>query len=51
MKFYDREKEMAEVKRNPRKFNAQVLEEKYQHIKSHLRGYQVDLKGLSMENM
>lgn len=42
---------VAEVKRNPRKFNAQVLEEKYQHIKSHLRGYQVDLKGLSLEDM
>ncbi len=42
---------VAEVKRNPRKFNARTLEEKYQHIKSHLRGYKVELKGLSMEDM
>lgn len=42
---------VAEVKRNPNKFNAQILEDKYQHIKSHLRGYLVDLKGLSMEDM
>lgn len=42
---------VAEVKRNPRKFSAQTLEEKYQYIKSHLRGYQVELKGLSMDDM
>ena len=42
---------VAEVKRNPRKFNARTLEEKYQHIKSHLRGYKVELKCLSMEDM
>lgn len=42
---------VAEVKRNPHKFNAQMLEDKYRHIKSHLRGYQVELKGLSMEDM
>lgn len=47
----ERRATVAEVKRNSRKFNTQVLEEKYQHIKSHLRGYQVELKGLSMENM
>ena len=38
MRFYDREIEIA-------------LEQKYQYIKSHLRGYQVELKGLSMEDM
>ena len=42
---------VAEVKRNPRKFSANTLEEKYQYIKSHLRGYQVELKGLSMDDM
>lgn len=42
---------VAEVKRNPRKFNAWTLEEKYQYIKSHLRGYKVELKCLSMEDM
>lgn len=47
----DRRATVAEVKRNPRKLNAQMLEEKYQHIKSHLRGYQVVLKGLSLEDM
>ena len=47
----DRRATVAEVKRNPRKFNAQTLEEKFQHIKPRLRGYQVALKGLSMEDM
>ena len=47
----DRRATVAEVKRNPRKFSAHILEEKYQYIKSHLRGYQVELKGLSMEDM
>lgn len=47
----ERRATVAEVKRNPRKFNAQMLEEKYQYIKSHLRGYQVALKGLSLDNM
>lgn len=42
---------VAEIKRNPRKFNAGTLEEKYQRIKPHLRGYKVELKGLSMEDM
>lgn len=47
----DRRATVAEVKRNPRKFSANTLEEKYQYIKSHLRGYQVELKGLSMDDM
>ena len=47
----DRRATVAEVKRNPRKFSVQALEEKYQYIKSHLRGYQVELKGLSMDDM
>ena len=47
----DRRATVAEVKRNPRKFSAHTLEVKYQYIKSHLRGYQVELKGLSMEDM
>lgn len=42
---------VAEIKRNPHKFNAGILEEKYQHIKPHLRGYKVELKGLSMQDM
>ena len=47
----DRRATVAEVKRNPRKFSAHTLEEKYQYIKSHLRGYQVELKGLTMEDL
>lgn len=47
----DRRATVAEVKRNPRKYNAKQLEEKYQNIKSHLRGYDVKLQGLSLEDM
>ena len=47
----DKKATVAEVKRNPRKFSVQALEEKYQNIKSHFRGYQVKLIGLSMEDM
>lgn len=47
----DRRATVAEVKRNPNKFNLQLLEEKFQYIKPFLRGYQVELKGLSMEDM
>lgn len=47
----DRRATVAEVKRNSRKFSAKTLEEKYQCIQSHLRGYQVELKGLSLEDM
>ena len=42
---------IAEVKRNARKYAPALLEQKYQHIKNHLRGYQVELRGLSMEDM
>ena len=47
----DRRATVAEVKRNPRKFNRALLEEKVQHIKPHLRGYQIEIKGLSLEDM
>lgn len=47
----DKRATVAEVKRNPSKFNAKALEEKYNHIKAHLRGYEVELTGLSMEDM
>ena len=42
---------VAEVKRNPNKYNHAILEEKYNKIKKHLRGYTVELKGLSMCDM
>lgn len=47
----DKRATVAEVKRNPRKYSAKILEEKYQCIKSHFRGYEVELIGLSLEDM
>ena len=47
----DRRATVAEVKRNSRKYSSHLLEEKFQYIKQHLRGYEVELKGLSMEDM
>lgn len=47
----DRRATVAEIKRNPQKFNPNKLAEKYESIKSHLRGYKVELIGLSMEDM
>ena len=42
---------VAEVKRNPDRIKPKELEEKYQNIKKHLKGYQVELIGLSMKDM
>ena len=47
----DKKATVAEVKRNPKKFDAEQLSQKYQAIKQHLRGYAVELRGLSMEDM
>ena len=47
----DKQATVAEVKRNARKYDSALLEQKYQFIKSHLRGYQVELRGLSMDDM
>ena len=47
----DRRATVAEVKRNPERYKSKELEEKYEHIKTHLRGYKVELRGLSMEDM
>ena len=47
----DRRATVAEVNRNSRKYSSHLLEEKFQYIKQHLRGYEVELKGLSMEDM
>lgn len=47
----ERQATIAEVKRNPDKFSRKALEEKYEHIKKHLRGYKVQLIGLSMQDM
>ncbi len=42
---------VAEVKRNPEKYKSKESEEKYQHIRKYLKGYDVDLIGLSMKDM
>jgi hypothetical protein len=47
----DRRATVAEVKRNPERYKSKELEEKYEHIKAHLRGYKVELLGLSMDDM
>lgn len=47
----DRHATVAEIKRNPQKISIAKLEEKYDNIKSHLRGYKVELVGLSLEDM
>ncbi len=47
----DHQATIAEVKRNPNKFSYQTLEAKYEHIKKNLRGYKVNLIGLSMQDM
>ena len=42
---------VAEVKRNPEKYKSKEFEEKYQHIRKYLKGYDVYLIGLSMKDM
>ena len=42
---------VAEVKRNPNKFSPKKLEEKYEKVKAHFKGYQVQLIALTMEDM
>lgn len=42
---------VAEVKRNAKKFSINELEYKYQFIKQYLRGYAVQLIGLSLDDM
>lgn len=42
---------VAEVKRNPNKYNPKMLENKFENIRHNLRGYKVELMGLSMEDM
>ena len=47
----DKRATVAEVKRNPKKFDNKLLLEKYEHIKKHLKGYKVEFRGLSMNDM
>lgn len=47
----DRRATVAEVKRNPHKYNPHSLEKKFECIKKHLQGYEVSLIGLSINDM
>lgn len=47
----DKRATVAEVKRNPKKFDNKLLTEKYEHIQKHLKGYTVELIGLSLNDM
>lgn len=47
----DHQAVVAEVKRNPERFRSKELENKYQNIKKYLQGFEVELLGLSMEDM
>jgi hypothetical protein len=42
---------VAEVKRNPMKYDPKTLALKYEQIKKHLKDYNVSLIGLSMNDM
>lgn len=42
---------IAEVKRNPRKYSETVLREKAKHLFSYLKGYEVEYRGYSIEDM
>ena len=47
----DKRATVAEVKRNARKYNPEALERKYACVKKNFRGYEVTLRGLSLEDM
>ena len=47
----DRCATIAEVKRNAQKIDRQQLKEKFEHIKKHLRGYNVEFVALSLNDM
>ena len=47
----DKKAVIAEVKRNPRKYSEASLREKARHILPYLKGYEVEYKGLSLEDM
>ena len=51
LEWLDHRAVVAEVKRNSQKHNPRSPADKYENIKKHLRGYQVDQTGLSMEDM
>ena len=47
----DKRTTVAEVKRNIRKYSPETLEKKYALIEKNFRGYSVELRGLSLEDM
>ena len=47
----DKRAVIAEVKRNPRKYSEVILREKVKHILSHLTGYEIEYRGVSIEDM
>ena len=47
----DKKAVIAEVKRNPRKYSEASLREKAKHILPYLKGYEVEYRGYSMEDM
>lgn len=47
----DKRATIAEVKRNARKYSPEALEKRYECIKKNFRGYDVVLRGLSLEDM
>jgi len=47
----DKRAVIAEVKRNPRKYSEAVLREKAIQILPYLKGYDVEYRGYSIENM
>ena len=42
---------IAEVKRNPRKYSGTVLREKAKHVLPYLKGYDIEYRGYSIEDM
>lgn len=47
----DKRAVIAEVKRNPRKYSEVILREKAKYILSHLTGYEIEYRGVSIEDM
>ena len=47
----DKKAVIAEVKRNPRKYSEASLREKARHVLPYLKGYEVEYRGYSMEDM
>lgn len=51
MEELDKRAIIAEVKRNSRKYSESVLREKAKHILPHLKGYEIEYRGFSIDDM